>query len=66
MELVVGSLAILAGLVVAAAVIDLKARRTRRRIDVDPASVRDARRINDARGSMYGRGDGIGGGGGGV
>lgn len=46
-------IAVVAGLVVTAGVIDLKARRRKVRYNVDPGSVRDHRRISDARSSMY-------------
>jgi hypothetical protein len=41
-----------------AAVIDRKARRRGRQLDVDPASVRDGRRRNDGYGGVYNQGGG--------
>jgi hypothetical protein len=67
MELVIVSVGVLVVLIVTAAVMDLRARRSRRRISVDPAGVLDARRINEARGDLHnpGRDAGPGPGGGG-
>lgn len=53
MEFLIVSVGILLALIVTAAVIDLKSRRVRRRIAIDPATVRDARRINAARADQY-------------
>ena len=60
MELVVVSLGILVALIVTAAVLDLRARRTRSRTYVDHRDVRDARRLNESRGNMYDHGSGPG------
>ena len=54
MELVIVSVAILVALIVTAAVMDVRARRTRRRLSVDPTAVLDARRGNSARDDLYG------------
>ena len=54
MELLVVSVGILVALVVAAAVMDLRARRTRRRIAVDATSALDARRRNSSRDDLHG------------
>jgi hypothetical protein len=54
MELVIVSVGILLALIVTAAVMDVRARRTRRRLSVDPTAVRDARRENSARDDLYG------------
>jgi hypothetical protein len=54
MELVVVSIGVLVALVIAAAIIDLRARRFRRRISVDPDAVLDARRRNSSRDDLYG------------
>lgn len=62
MELFVISLGILVALIVTAAVLDLKARRTRSRTYVDQRDVHNARRLNDSRGNMYEQGGGGGGG----
>jgi hypothetical protein len=51
MELLIALLAVVGGLIVAAAVIDLKARRRKIRYSIDPGSVRDHRRIADAHSS---------------
>ena len=60
MELVVVSLGILVALIVTAAVLDLRARRTRSRTYVDQRDVRAARRLNASRGNMYDHGSGPG------
>jgi hypothetical protein len=60
MELVLVSLAILVALLVGAAVLDLNARRSRSRINVDDRGVQNARRRNDSRGTMYDHGTGPG------
>lgn len=59
MELVIVSLGILVALIVTAAVMDLRARRTRRRLTVDPTAVLDARRHNSSRDDLYGSQGGI-------
>ena len=56
MELVIVSVGILVALIVTAAVMDFRARRTRRRLSVDRTAVLDARRINQARSEQYGVG----------
>lgn len=56
MEFLIVTIAILVVLVVVAAVMDLRARRTRRRISVDPTAVLDARRRNSSRDQLYGSG----------
>lgn len=61
MWFVIALLALVAGLIVTAAVIDLKAWRRRVRYDVDPASVRDHRRDTDARLGFHDRSLGGGG-----
>ena len=58
MELVIVSVGVLVALVVTAAVMDFRARRTRRRISVDPTAVLDARRRNSSRDDLYGSGGG--------
>jgi hypothetical protein len=58
MLLVVVSLGILAALIVTAGVMDLRARRIRRRISVDPQGVLNARRVNSSRDELYGSGGG--------
>jgi len=55
-EFLIVTIAILVVLVVVAAVMDLRARRTRRRISVDPTAVLDARRRNSSRDQLYGSG----------
>ena len=67
MELLIVSVGILLVLIGTAAVMDVKARRRRHRLSVDPTAVLDARRINQARGEQYGVGpnrgnDSVGGG----
>lgn len=62
MEFLVVAIGILLVLIVTAAVMDIRARRTRRRISVDPDGVLDARRINQPRGDLYGSGGNSGGG----
>jgi len=56
--IVILALAVVAGLVVTAAVIDLKARRRKVRYDVDPGSVRDHRRTTDGQTGLYPGGGG--------
>jgi hypothetical protein len=56
MELVIVSVGILLVLIGAAVVMDVKARRRRRRLSVDSGAVLDARRINHARSEQYGVG----------
>lgn len=64
MEFVIVSIGILVAIVVAAAVIDLRARRSRQRLSIDTDAARDGRRLNQARADMYGmRGPGGEGGG---
>ena len=53
MELLIVSVGILAVLIVTAAVMDLRARRTRRRISVDPTAVLDARRRKSSRDDLH-------------
>jgi len=60
MELVIVSLGVLVALIIAAAVLDLRARRTRSRTYVDQRDVHDARRLNESRGNMYDHGTGPG------
>jgi len=61
--LLVVSLGVLVALIVTAAVMDVRARRRRRRISVDPQGVLDARRRNQARDlhSSHETGSGLGG-----
>ena len=56
MEFFVVSVGILLPLIVVGAVMDLRARRSGRRLRVDPTGVREARRINQARGDLYKQG----------
>lgn len=56
MEFVIVSVGILLALIVTAAVMDISARRRRRRLSVDSGTVLDARRINQARSEQYGVG----------
>ena len=49
---------LLIGFLIVAAVIDRKARRRGRQLGVDPASVLNGRRRNDAYSSMYTSGGG--------
>ena len=58
MLIVILALAVVAGLIVTAAVIDLKARRRKVRYDVDPGSVRDHRRTTDGQTGLYPGGGG--------
>ncbi len=57
MEFLIVSLGVLAALIVTAAVMDLKARRSRRRLSVDQREVHDARRLNQSRGNLYSHGN---------
>ena len=57
MEILVVSLGILVALIVTAAVMDLRARRNRRAINVDSDAALDGRRLHGARGDMYDQGN---------
>lgn len=54
MELVIVSVGILVALIVTAAVMDIRARRGRHRLSVDPTAVLDARRRNSSRDNLHG------------
>ena len=59
MWFLIALLALVGALVVTAAVIDLKARRRKVHYAVDPGTVRDHRRISDARAGMHDGGSGF-------